>query len=244
MPVRQTVFSQLIDRIHPQLFARCVRRYNGERKVRQFSCWDQFLCPAFAQLTYRESLRDIGACLRSRGAQLYHLGFRSPISRSTLADANETRDWRSSTDLAQALMVKARRAYAQLPLECGLQESVYALDSSTIDFCLSLFPWAGYSRTQAGIKLHTLLDLRGAIPSFLHITDAKSHDLNALDWLLSEPDAFYVMDRGYVDFGRLYRLHAAPAFFVVRARGNLRFVRNAPLSPCPCCSLEETAESS
>jgi hypothetical protein len=226
----KTVFSQVVETIHQQQFARCVERYAGDRKVRHFSCWDQFLCMAFAQLTYRESLRDIENCLGSRVGQLYHMGFRAAsISRSTLADANEARDWRIYADLGQKLIAKARRLYGAEELSLGLKEMVYVLDSSTVDLCLSLFRWARFRTTKAAIKLHTLLDLRGPIPSFMEITDGKFHDSFMLDSLLIEPGAFYVMDRGYMDFARLYHLHRARAYFVIRAKANLSFRRRRSL---------------
>lgn len=198
-------------------------------KVQDFSCWDQFLCMAFAQLTYRESLRDIEACLRSRGSQLYHLGIRGHVARMNLARANAQRDWRIYADLAQHLIRKARRLYAAEDFGVQLDETVYALDSTTIDLCLSLFRWARFRRTKAAIKLHTLLDLRGPIPSFIEITEGKLHDVNILDELLIEPGAFYIMDRGYLDFARLYIVHQAPAFFVIRAKDNLDFIRHQSL---------------
>jgi hypothetical protein len=221
----KTIFSQIVELIHPQQFRRCVERYRGNYKLKAFSCWDQFLCMAFAQLTFRESLRDIEDCLAARSDQLYHLGFRSRICRSTLADANEARDWRIYADVATLLIKKARRLYAAQPLEVDLQQSVYALDSTTIELCLSLFRWARFQSTQAAIKLHTLLDLRGPIPSFLDITEGRCHDVNALEVLVVEPGAYYVMDRGYLDFGRLHTLHQAGAYFIIRARKGLRFVR-------------------
>jgi hypothetical protein len=221
----KTIFSQVIERIHPQQFRRCVERYRGHYKLKAFSCWDQFLCMAFAQLTFRESLRDIEDCLAARSEQLYHLGFRSRVCRSTLADANEARDWRIYADLAALLIKKARRLYAGQPLEVDLQQSIYALDSTTIELCLNLFPWARFQSTKAAIKLHTLLDLRGPIPSFIEITEGRCHDVNALEVLVVEPGAFYVMDRGYLDFSRLHTLHQAGAYFIIRARKDLRFVR-------------------
>lgn len=208
-------------------FQRCVERYRGSYKLRTFSCWDQFLCLVFAQLTFRESLRDIEECLRARTDQLYHLGFRGRICRSTLAEANEHRDWRIYADLAALLIKKARRLYAQEELAVQLEQSVYALDSTTIDLCLSLFPWARFRRTKGAIKLHTLLDLRGPIPSLIEITDGLCHDINALDLLVIEPGAFYVMDRGYLDFARLHVLQEAGAYFVIRARNGLAFVRHS-----------------
>ena len=222
----KTVFSQVTDRIHPAQFQRCVSRYRGDYKVRKFSCWDQFLAMAFGQLTYRVSLRDIEACLRPRRSQLYHMGFRSQVSRNTLAKANERRDWRIYADLGQRLIRKARRLYAGEDLGLGLEESVYAFDSTTIDLCLSLFPWARFRRRKAAVKVHTLLDLRGSIPTFIEITKGRLHDVNMLDSLLIEPGAFYVMDRGYVDFRRLYALKQASAHFVIPAKSNLNFVRH------------------
>jgi Transposase DDE domain/Domain of unknown function (DUF4372) len=221
----KTIFSQIVELIHPQQFRRCAERYRGHYKLRAFSCWDQFLCMAFAQLTFREGLRDIEDCLTARPDQLYHLGFRSRVCRSTLADANEARDWRIYADLATLLIKKARRLYAGQPLEVDLQQSVYALDSTTVELCLNLFPWAHFQSSKAAIKLHTLLDLRGPIPSFIEITEGRCHDVNALERLVVEPGAFYVMDRGYLDFGRLYTLHQAGAYFIIRARKGLRFVR-------------------
>jgi hypothetical protein len=222
----QTIFSQFLSAVHPQQFRRCVERYRGEYKVRSFSCWDQFLCMAFAQLTFRESLRDIEDCLASKADQLYHLGFRSRVCRSTLADANEHRDWRIYADLAAILMRKARRLYAGELLAVDLEQAVYAFDSSTIDLSLGLFPWAAFRYGHSAVKIHTLLDLRGPIPSFIEITPASCHDVNALDLLLIEPGAFYVMDRGYIDYARLYQVHQAGAFFVVRAKEGLNFVRH------------------
>jgi IS4 transposase len=206
-------------------FRRLVAKYRGDFNVRTFSCLDQFLSMAFAQLTYRESLRDIEACLRSQPTKVYHMGLRGTVSRSALADANESRDWRIYAEFAYALIRTARRLYAKEPLAVDLAETVYALDATTIDLCLSLFPWAKFRTTKAAVKLHTLLDLRGAIPSFIHISDGKLHDVNVLDVLLPEPGAFYVMDRGYLDFERLYRLDQAASFFVTRAKSNFRFKR-------------------
>ena len=226
----KSIFSQVVEAIHQQQFARCVERFGGDRKVRHFSCWDQFLCMAFAQLTFRESLRDIESCLGSRAGQLYHMGFRAvSVSRSTLADANEARDWRIYADLGQKLIAKARRLYGGEENILGLKEMVYVLDSSTVDLCLSLFRWAHFRTTKAAIKLHTLLDLRGPIPSFVEVTDGKFHDSFMLDALLIEPGAFYVMDRGYMDFARLYHLHRARAYFVIRAKANLSFRRHRSL---------------
>jgi hypothetical protein len=219
------VFAQITQHLPLTTFRRCVAHYGGEHKVKTFSCLDQYLCMAFAQLTYRESLRDIEACLRAQADKLYHMGIRSRVSRSTLADANEVRDWRIYAEFAHSLIGIARRLYAQEPFGVDLKETVYALDASTIDLCLSVFPWAPFRSTKAAIKLHTLLDLRGNIPTFLHISDGKLHDVNVLDLLLPEPGAFYIMDRGYIDFERLYRLHAAGSFFVTRAKSNLKAQR-------------------
>jgi len=215
------VFAQIAQHLPLTTFRRCVARYSGERKVKSFSCLDQYLCMAFAQLTYRESLRDIEACLRAQESKLYHMGIQGRVSRSTLADANESRDWRIYADLAQSLIRIARTLYADEPFGVDLKETVYALDASTIDLCLSVFPWAHFRSTKAAVKMHTLLDLRGNIPSFIHISDGKLHDVHALDLLLPEAGAIYVMDRGYVDFTRLYVLHQAGAFFVTRAKSNL-----------------------
>lgn len=219
------VFAQVTGHLPLTTFRRCVTRYGGSHKVKSFSCLDQYLCMAFAQLTYRESLRDIEACLRAQQSKLYHMGIRSRVSRSTLADANESRDWRIYADFAQSLIGIARRLYATEPLGVDLNDTVYALDASTIDLCLSVFPWAPFRLTKAAVKLHTLLDLRGNIPSFLHISDGKLHDVNVLDLLLPEPGAFYIMDRGYIDFDRLYQLHEAKCFFVTRAKANLKAQR-------------------
>jgi hypothetical protein len=216
----QTVFSQLMDFLPRHSFRQCVTRYQGNYRMRSFSCYDQFLCMAFAQLTFRESLRDIECCLGALEEKLYHAGFRGHVSRSTLADANENRDWRIYADFAQLLIHQARTLYLKEDFGVQLNETVYALDSSTIDLCLSLFPWARFRKTKAGIKLHTLLDLRGSIPSFIAITEAKLHDVNILDALVPEPGSIYVMDRGYLDFERLYAFHQAPAFFVIRSKSN------------------------
>jgi hypothetical protein len=220
----KTIFAQLMDFLPIHRFRQCVQQYNGNYKIKRFSCWDQFLCMAFAQLTYRESLRDIQACLRSASQRTYHMGIRSKVSRNTLAHANQVRDWRIYADFARILITRARVLYAQDPLDVEL-DRVYALDSSTIDLCLSLCPWAAFSKTRAAIKLHTLLDLHGSIPSVIHITSAKTHDVNILDQIPPEPGAFYIMDRGYLDFARLYRLHQASAYFVTRAKRKLRFKR-------------------
>ena len=218
----QYVFAQVIDFLPLHVFRRCVARYDGERRVKRFSCLDQYLCLAFAQLTWRESLRDIEACLRAQSSKLYHLGFHSAIARNTLANANAVRDWRIYADFAQHLIGIARRLYADDPLALELDDTVYALDSTTIDLCLSVFAWAPFRSTKAAVKLHTLLDLRGNIPSFIFISDGKMHDVNILDRLVAEAGAFYVMDRGYVDFERLARLDDAGAFFVTRAKSNLK----------------------
>jgi transposase len=208
-------------------FNTCVRRYGGDRRPRGFSCRDQFLCLAFAQLTFRESLRDIETCLHAVQAKLYHAGFRGRIARSTLADANRVHDWRIYADFAQVLIRKARELYAHDPLAVALAETVYALDSTTIDLCLSLFPWAKFRRRKGAVKLHTLLDLRGSIPCFIHVSHGKMHDVTVLDLLPIEPGAFYVMDRGYVDFRRLYRFTQGAAFFVTRTKRNLDCTRRA-----------------
>jgi hypothetical protein len=225
MNLGKLVFTQVTEHLPRTTFRRCVARYGGTHKVKSFSCLDQYLCMAFAQLTYRESLRDIEACLRAQQRKLYHMGIKSRVSRSTLADANESRDWRIYADFAQSLIAIARRLYATEPFGIDLKDTVYALDASTIDLCLSVFPWAPFRSTKAAIKLHTLLDLRGNIPSFLHISDGKLHDVNILDLLLPEPGAFYIMDRGYIDFDRLYQLHEAKSFFVTRAKSNLKAQR-------------------
>ena len=219
------VFAQITQHLPLTTFRRCVARYGGEHKVKSFSCLDQYLCMAFAQLTFRESLRDIEACLRAQFGKLYHMGIRARISRSTLADANEVRDWRIYAEFAQRLIGIARGLYIDEPFGVELKETVYALDSTTIDLCLSVFAWAPFRSTKAAIKLHTLLDLRGNIPSFIHISDGKWHDVNVLDYLLPEPGAFYVMDRGYLDFARLHRFHEAGSFFVTRAKSNLKAQR-------------------
>jgi len=221
----QSLFSQLIDHLPSHEFRQCVERYEGNYRVRSFSCWDQFLCMMFAQLSYRESLRDIVACLRSRQRQLYHLGIRGRVSRSTLADANETRDWRIYADFAQQLIAEARQLYREEALGLDLANTVYALDSTTIDLCMSLFPWAHFKPTQQALKLHTLLDLRGWIPTFIHISPAQIHDVNILDQLTPEAGAFYILDRAYLDFQRLYRWTLHGAFFITRAKKNFQFTR-------------------
>ena len=216
----QTVFSQVIDFLPQKKFRQCVNRYNGNYRLRSFKCYSQFLCMAFAQLTYRDSLRDIECCLRAMQEKLYHMGIRGKVSRSTLADANELRDWRIYSDFAQILIHEARRLYAEDDFGLELNDTVYALDSSTIDLCLSVFPWARFRRTKAAVKLHTLLDLRGNIPTFIWITDGKIHDVNVLDHLIPEPGAMYIMERAYLDFKRLYHLHQAGAIFVTRSKTN------------------------
>jgi hypothetical protein len=221
----KTVFAQLMDFIPAFEFQRCVDRYGGHNKVQTFTCWNQFLCMAFAQLTYRESLRDIEVCLRSMGGRLYHMGIRGNVARSTLADANERRDWRIYADLAYALIERARALYIDEPLGLALRDTVYALDSTTIDLCLSLFPWATFRKRKGAIKLHTQLDLRGSIPTFIWITHGKCHDVHLLDELPIEAGAIYVMDRGYLDFLRLNAFNQAKAFFVIRAKRGLLYRR-------------------
>jgi len=225
MNAGRTIFSQLMDFFPLSEFRRCVERYQGDHKVQSFSCLDQFLTLAFAQLTGRESLRDIEACLRGLQPRLYHMGFRSVVARNTLAHANEQRDWRIFADLAQVLIRQARALYCREELGLQLQETVYALDSTTIDLCLSLFPWAPHERSKAAVKMHTLLDVRGRIPSFVLITPGRISDVSALDQLALEAGSFYVMDRGYIHFARLYRFVLASAFFVVRAHVNMRYRR-------------------
>ncbi|MGD8892062.1 MAG: IS4 family transposase [Desulfobacterales bacterium] len=221
----QTIFSQIIDFLPKKKFRQCVNRYGGNYCVRSFTCFDQFLCMAFAQLTYRESLRDIECCLRAMRGKLYHMGIRGKVSRSTLAYANENRDWRIYCDFAQILIHEARQLYSNDDFGLQLQETVYALDATIIDLCLSVFPWARFRKTKGGIKLHTLLDLKGSIPSFIAITEAGVHEVNILDELLPEAGAIYIMDRGYLDFERLYVLHQCASFFVVRAKANTRLRR-------------------
>ena len=221
----RTVFSQVMDYLPLRPFHRCVARYGGDYKVQNFSCLDQFLCLAFAQLTYRESLRDIEVCLRGNPSKLYHMGIRARVSRSTLADANENRDWRIYADFAQVLIASARGLYANEDFGVDLAATVYALDSTTIDLCLSLFPWARFRKTKGAVKMHTLLNLRGSIPEFIHVSDGKMGDVSVLDILLPEPGSFYIMDRGYIDFARLYAMHQSLAFFVTRAKRNFQFKR-------------------
>jgi len=221
----KTVFSQVMDYLPMHEFRKCVDRYNGNYHTSSFSCLDQYLCMTFAQLTYRESLRDIEACLRSRKEKLYHLGIRGRVSRSTLAEANEKRDWRMYADFCQILISQARSLYADEDFGVELKETAYALDSTTIDLCLSLFPWASFRKHKAAVKMHTLLDLRGNIPSFIEITEGTLHDVNILDILIPEPGSFYIMDRGYLDFERLYVLTQLLSFFVTRAKKNNKFRR-------------------
>lgn len=221
----QLVFAQLMEHLPRQEFNACVRRYRGDYRARGFTCRDQFLCLAFAQLTFRESLRDIETCLRSLEPKLYHAGFRSRMARNTLAMASRRRDWRIWADLAQVLIAKARSLYLHDRFGVELEHVAYALDATTIDLCLTLFPWAPFRRRKAAVKLHTLLDLRGNIPTFIRISSGKTHEVNVLDQLLIEPGAFYVMDKGYLDFARLFRLHRQAAFFVIRAKANQAYLR-------------------
>jgi hypothetical protein len=225
MNAGRTVYSQLIEFLPNQEFQKCVDRYGGGRYLKNLSCWDQYLAMAFAQLTYRESLRDIEACLRSVGGKLYHMGFRGKVARSTLADANESRDWRIYADFAQVLIAIARPLYVHDPIGVDLEQSLYALDSTTIDLCLSLFPWAKFRRRKAAVKMHTLLDLHGNIPTFIRVTSGDVHDVNLLDEILPEAGAFYVMDRGYIDFQRLFVFTLSSAFFVVRSKSNVLLQR-------------------
>ncbi len=220
-----TVFSQLIHHLPKRTFRRCVERYKGDHRIRSFACWDQYLCMAFAQLTWRESLRDIELCLRAVQPKLYHMGIRGTISRSTLADANEKRDWRIFADFATHLIGHARHLYAGSDLGIELEETAYALDSTTIDLCLSLFPWADFRTTKSAVKMHTLLDLRGSIPTWVRVTSGKTTDVKMLDQLSPEPGSIYIMDRGYLDFHRLHLWHLQAAYFIIRARRNLCFRR-------------------
>lgn len=222
MNTPSTVFAQVMTFLPMHEFRKCVRRYRGDYKVKRFSCLDQFLCLAFAQLTYRESLRDIVSCLRTMKNRLYHMGIRSPVSRNNLAHANEMRDWRIYADFAHVLIAEARTLYRDEDIGLDLQNTVYAFDSTTIDLCLSLFPWAFFRKRKGAIKLHTLLDLRGAIPTFIHITEGKTHDVRILDILPLEPGSFYILDRGYLDYSRLYTLHQGRTFFVTQAKSNLQ----------------------
>ncbi len=223
----RTIFAQVMDYLPWPAFRRCVKRYRGDHKVLRFTCYDQFLCMAFAQLTYRESLRDIEACLRFAGPKLYHMGFRGRISRTTLADANERRDWRIYADFALVLIGEARKLYAEDPFGVNLKRTAYALDATTIDLCLSVFPWAKFRSTKGGVKANVLLDLRGNIPAFMHICPANTHEVKVLDLMVFEAGAFYMVDRGYVDFTRLYRIHQSQAFFVTRPKSNFAFERRA-----------------
>ncbi|KZK74681.1 MAG: transposase [Pelodictyon luteolum] len=225
MNTGKTVFAQLLDHLPQHQFRRCVNRYKGNYKVQSFTCLDQYLCLFFAQLTYRESIRDITTCLLGMQNKLYHMGIRGTIARSTLADANEKRDWRIYQDFAHILIHHARELYSKDSFGVTLEETTYALDSTTIDLCLALFPWAKFRKHKGAVKMHTLLDLRGNIPSFIAITDGKVHDVNILDLLIIEPGSFYIMDRGYVDFDRLFQIHQAQGFFVIRAKSNLSFRR-------------------
>ena len=225
MHTGKLVFSQVIDYLPLYTFRKCVNRYQGHYKVKSFSCLDQYLCMAFAQMTFRESLRDIEVCLRAQKSKLYHMGIRGGISRNTLANANKIRNWRIYAEFAQSLIQTARRLYINEEFNFELENTAYALDSSTIDLCLSVFPWAHFRRTKAAIKLHTLLDLRGNIPTFIHITDGKPHDVNVLDILIPEAGSIYVMDRGYTDFARLFTMNQSTAFFVIRAKTNLKYRR-------------------
>jgi transposase len=225
MNLGRTVFSQLVDFLPSYQFQLCVDRYQGDRYVKEFSCWDQFLCLAFAQLTYRESLRDIEACLRAQQPKLYHMGLRGQVRRNTLAHANEHRSWRIYADFAQILIATARALYRNEPFGVELSETVYALDSTTIDLCLALFPWGKFRRRKSAVKLHTLLDLRGSIPANVYVTGGQVHDVNLLDQLLPEAGAFYLLDRGYLDFGRLYLFTQGCAFFITRAKQNTQFWR-------------------
>ena len=238
----KTIFAQLMDFLPTYEFRKCVERYQGHYKVQSFSCWDQFLCLAFAQLTYRESLGDIEICLRAAGSKLYHLGFRSQVARNTLANANAVRDWRIYADFAQVLIAEARRLYAAEDFGLELKQTVYALDSTTIDLCLALFPWAKFRKRKGAVKLHTLLDLRGSIPTVIWITTGKVHDVKVLDELFIEAGAIYVMDRGYLDFARLHRIQRKSAFFVTRAKKNFNFRRlySAPVDKSTGLLFDQT----
>ena len=242
MNAGRTIFAQLAEHLPHKEFQKCVARYRGDANLRGFTCWDQYLAMVFAQLTYRESLRDIEACLGAMRAKLYHMGFRSRVRRSTLADANDAHDWRIYADFAQVLIATARPLYAAEPMGVELEQSLYALDSTTIDLCLSLFPWARFRKHKAAVKMHTLLDLRGNIPAFIHITNGKVHDVNVLDQFLPESGAFYVMDRGYIDFERLYRFTLESAFFVVRAKTNVLLRRrySHPVDPATGVRSDQT----
>lgn len=230
MNSERIIFAQLMDYLPLKAFHRCVKRYKGSHKVRSFSCLDQFLCLAFAQLTYRESLRDIEACLGAAGSKLYHMGFRGRIARTTLADANEKRDWRIYADFAMVLIQEARKLYAKEPFGVNLRRTAYALDATTIDLCLSVFPWAKFRKAKGGVKASVLLDLRGNIPAFVHICPANTHEVKVLDLLVFETGAFYIVDRGYLDFTRLYQLHQSRAFFITRSKKNFAFERRSSQS--------------
>jgi len=225
MNVGKTVFSQLMEFLPQYEFQKCVERYQGNYKIKSFSCWDQFFCMGFAQLTYRESLRDIQSCLRGNQRKLYHMGFRGNVSRNTLAHANQVRDWCIYANFAQILIAQARALYANEDFGIELKQTVYAFDATTIDLCLSLFPWAQFRQRKGAIKLHTLMDLRGSIPTLIFVTHGKVHEVNLLDELPIEPGAIYIFDRGYLDFTRLYKIHQARAFFIIRAKRNFRFRR-------------------
>lgn len=242
MHIGRTVFAQLMSFIPTHEFHRCVDRYRGNYKATSFSCWDQFLSMAFAQLTGRESLRDIETCLRALGSKLYHAGFRGHISRSTLADANETRDFRIYADLAQVLIAQARSLYVGEDFGVELEQTAYALDATTIDLCLALFPWARYRAQNAGVKMHTLLDLRGSVPAYIDVKPAKIHEIHALDELVIEQGSIYIMDRGYLDFERLYKLQQALAFFIIRARKDFRFrlLAASPVDPSTGLRCDQT----
>jgi len=242
MNAGRTIFAQLAEHLPHKEFQKCVARYRGDSNPRGFTCWDQYLAMVFAQLTYRESLRDIEACLGAMRGKLYHMGFRGKVARSTLADANDAHDWRIYADFAQVLIAMARPLHAAEPMAVELEQSLYALDSTTIDLCLSLFPWARFRKHKAAVKMHTLLDLRGNIPSFLHITDGKVADVNVLDEFLPEAGAFYVMDRGYIDFERLYRFTLESAFFVVRTKTNVLLQRrySHPVVPATGVRSDQT----
>jgi hypothetical protein len=242
MNAGRTIFAQLADHLPHKEFQKCVARYRGDANPRGFTCWDQYLAMAFAQLTYRESLRDIEACLGAMQGKLYHMGFRGRVARSTLADANDAHDWRIYADFAQVLIATARPLYAADPMGVELKQSLYALDSTTIDLCLSLFAWARFRKHKAAVKMHTLLDLRGNIPTFIHITDGKVADVNVLDEFLPEAGAFYVMDRGYIDFERLYRFTLESAFFVVRTKTNVLLQRrySHPVDPATGVRSDQT----
>jgi len=242
MNAGRTIFAQLVEHLPHKEFQKCVARYRGDSNPRGFTCWDQYLAMAFAQLTYRESLRDIEACLGAMQGKLYHMGFRGKVARSTLADANDAHDWRIYADFAQVLIATARPLYAAEPMGVELKQSLYALDSTTIDLCLTLFPWARFRRAKAAVKMHTLLDLRGNIPTFIHITDGKVADVNVLDEFLPEAGAFYVMDRGYIDFERLYRFTLESAFFVMRTKSNVLLQRrySHPVDPSAGVRSDQT----